>query len=143
MRTVLQRANGAAVSVDGKVVAAFDGPGLVALVAAHKDDGEGDVDKTAGKIANLRIMEGEKSVLELGLPVLVISQFTLYGRTKKGTRPSWSDAAQASVAEPMVDSLVAKIASMGLPVYTGVFGAMMQVSLTNDGPVTLIIDTRD
>lgn len=143
MKAVLQRANGASVTVDGEVVGGFDGEGLVALVGVHKEDSPEDATRLARRIATLRILEGERSVEDAGAPVLVISQFTLYGRTRKGTKPSWSDAAPGPVAEPLVDSVVAELRARGLTVSTGVFGAMMDVSLTNSGPFTVIVDTRE
>ena len=143
MKAVLQRANGASVTVDGEVVGGFEGEGLVALVGVHKEDSPEDATRLARRIATLRILEGERSVEDAGAPVLVISQFTLYGRTRKGTKPSWSDAAPGPVAEPLVDSVVAELRARGLTVSTGVFGAMMDVSLTNSGPFTVIVDTRE
>ena len=143
MKAVLQRANGASVTVDGEVVGGFDGEGLVALVGVHKEDSPEDATRLARRIATLRILEGERSVEDTGAPVLVISQFTLYGLTRKGTKPSWSDAAPGPVAEPLVDSVVAELRARGLTVSTGVFGAMMDVSLTNSGPFTVIVDTRE
>ena len=91
----------------------------------------------------MRILEGEESVLQSDAPVMVVSQFTLYGRTRKGSRPSWSDAAPAPVAEPMVDKLVDLLRESGLRVVTGRFGEMMKVSLVNDGPFTVIVDTKE
>ena len=143
MRAVLQRAETASVSVEGEVIGRLDSPGLVALVAAHKEDAEADIAKMAARIQNLRILPGEESVAGSGAPVMVISQFTLYGRTKKGARPSWSDAAPAQVAEPMIDRLVELLREDGVEVATGRFGAMMKVALVNDGPFTVIVDTRD
>lgn len=141
MRTVLQRADGASVAVDGEVVGAFEGPGLVALVGVRRGDGEADAQLTARKIAELRLLEEEKSATETSAPVLVISQFTLYGDTKKGRRPSWSDAAPGAEAEPLVQRVVDLLRERGLEVHTGVFGADMQVSFTNSGPFTLIVDS--
>lgn len=143
MRAVLQRAATASVSVDGEVVGQIDRPGLVALVAAHREDTRADIEKMAARIMNLRILDEEKSVGETAAPVLLVSQFTLYGRTKKGARPSWMDAAPGPVAEPMIDDLVQLLRDNGVEVATGVFGAMMQVSLVNDGPFTVIVDTRE
>ncbi len=143
MKAVLQRAESASVEVDGEVVGQLSAPGLVALVAAHKEDAEADVMKMAARIQNLRILPGEESVAGSGAPVLVVSQFTLYGRTKKGARPSWSDAAPAQIAEPLVDRLVELLRERGVQVETGRFGAMMKVALVNDGPFTVIVDTRD
>ncbi|OLT15673.1 D-tyrosyl-tRNA(Tyr) deacylase [Serinicoccus sp. CUA-874] len=141
MRSVLQRVSRAAVRVDGVVVGAIDRPGILALVAATHDDGPSDVETTARKIAELRILRGEQSVEDSGGAVLVVSQFTLYGSTRKGRRPSWGEAAPGPVAEPLVDAVVAELRGRGIEVATGRFGAMMEVELVNDGPVTLIVDT--
>ncbi|WP_298890762.1 D-aminoacyl-tRNA deacylase [uncultured Serinicoccus sp.] len=141
MRAVLQRATRAAVRVEGEVVGQITRPGLVALVAATHDDGPADVEAMARKIAELRILREERSVLETGAPVLVVSQFTLYGSTRKGRRPSWGDAAPGPVAEPLVEAVVAALQERGVEVATGRFGAMMEVELVNDGPFTLLVDT--
>lgn len=141
MRAVLQRATGASVTVGGQVVGSFTGPGLVALVGVRRGDSQADADRVARKIAELRILEGEESLLDAGLPVLVISQFTLYGSTKKGRRPSWSEAAPGSEAEPLVGRVVDQLRAAGLEVHTGVFGAQMEVSLTNSGPFTVLVES--
>lgn len=143
MRAVLQRAREASVTVGGEVVGRIDRPGLVALVAAHREDTHADVEKMARRIRDLRILEGEQSVAQAGAPVLLVSQFTLYGRTKKGSRPSWSDAAPGAVAQPLFDELVSLLRGDGVSVETGIFGAMMDVALVNQGPFTVIVDTRD
>ncbi len=143
MRAVLQRAREASVTVGGEVVGRIDRPGLVALVAAHREDTHADVEKMARRIRGLRILEGEQSVAQAGAPVLLVSQFTLYGRTKKGSRPSWSDAAPGAVAQPLFDELVSLLRGDGVSVETGIFGAMMDVALVNQGPFTVIVDTRD
>jgi D-tyrosyl-tRNA(Tyr) deacylase len=140
MRAVLQRVTEASVTVDGETVGAIDRPGLVALVGVTHDDGPEQVSTMARKISDLRILRDERSVLDEGAPVLVISQFTLYADTKKGRRPSWTGAAPGDVAEPMVEAVVAALRERGVEVATGRFGAMMQVSLVNDGPVTLVVD---
>lgn len=142
MRSVLQRVARASVTVDGEVVGVIDRPGLLALVAATHDDTEVDVRTTARKIAELRILAGETSVADTGAPVLVVSQFTLYAQTAKGRRPSWGQAAPGAVAQPLVESVVQDLRARGIEVATGVFGAQMQVALVNDGPVTVIVDTR-
>lgn len=141
MRTVLQRVTRAQVTVDGEIVGAI-GPGLVALVAATHDDGPQEVATTARKIAELRILDQERSVSDDPgtAEVLVVSQFTLYGRTRKGRRPSWSDAAPGEVAEPLVEAVVADLRARGITVATGRFGADMQVELVNDGPVTVLVE---
>lgn len=141
MRALIQRVNGASVSVSGQVVGEISGTGLCVLLGVTHTDGPVQVQKVAAKIAGLRIMEAEQSVAEIGGEVLVISQFTLYGDTRKGRRPSWVAAAPANVAEPLVEAVVAELRSVhGLTVATGVFGANMQVSLTNDGPVTVLVE---
>ena len=141
MRAVLQRVTRASVVVDGEVVGAIDRPGLLALVGVTHDDGPAQVDQMARKIAELRILRDEQSVTDAGAPVLVVSQFTLHADTRKGRRPSWSAAAPGLVAEPVIADLVAALRARGLEVEQGRFGAMMEVSLVNDGPVTLVIDT--
>lgn len=140
MRAVLQRVTSAAVRVDGEVVGSIDRPGLLALVGVTHDDGADQVAALARKIADLRILRDERSVLDDGAPVLVVSQFTLYADTRKGRRPSWGAAAPGPVAEPLVDAVVAALRDRGIEVATGRFGAMMEVSLVNDGPVTLVVD---
>lgn len=142
MRAVLQRVSRASVAVDGQVVGQIEGPGLLALVGVTHTDGEAEVRKLAEKTAHLRLLEGERSCLDAGAPVLAVSQFTLYGDAKKGRRPSWSAAAPGPVSEPLFDLYVATLRALGLHVETGVFGANMQVELTNDGPVTLILDSE-
>jgi len=140
MRAVLQRVTRASVTVDGKVVGRIDRPGVVALVGVTHDDGPAQVATVARKIAELRILRGERSVADEGAPVLVVSQFTLYGDARKGRRPTWNAAAPGPVAEPLVDAVVADLRSRGLEVATGRFGADMAVELVNDGPVTLLVD---
>ena len=140
MRAVLQRVTRASVVVDGEVVGAIDRPGLLALVGATHDDGPAQVELIARKIADLRILRDELSVLDVGAPVLVVSQFTLYADTRKGRRPSWNGAAPGPVAEPLVDAVVEALRARGIEVATGVFGAMMQVELVNDGPFTILLE---
>ncbi len=140
MRAVLQRVTQAKVSIDGVAVGVIDRPGLVALIGVTHDDGPAQVEVMARKIADLRILEGERSVLDEGAPVLVVSQFTLYADTSKGRRPSWNGAAPGPVAEPLVEQVVEALRAKGIEVATGRFGADMQVELTNDGPVTIILD---
>ncbi len=140
MRAVLQRVDSARVVVEGEEVGRIDGPGLLALVAATHTDGAEQVEAMVRKIAELRIIDGEMSVEDAGGGVLVVSQFTLYGRTAKGRRPSWSDAAPGPVAEPLVDAVTAGLRARGLTVETGRFGADMRVELCNDGPFTVIVD---
>lgn len=138
---MIQRALGAQVTVQGRRVAGFEGPGLVVLLAVTHDDAEGQAQTMARKIAELRIMREDQSAGDLRAPVLVVSQFTLYGHTKKGRRPSWSAAASSAVAEPLVSRVAQLLTERGLPVGQGVFGADMQVELVGDGPVTVIVDT--
>ena len=140
MRAVIQRAASAAVSVDGVVTGAIDRPGLMVLVGATHTDTPEVAAKLAQKIWTLRILPDERSAADLNAPLLVVSQFTLYADTAKGRRPSWNAAAPRAVSEPLVDSFVAALRDLGAEVSTGVFGADMQVSLVNDGPVTLILD---
>lgn len=140
MRAVVQRATRGRVTVEGEVIGEITEPGLVVLVAAHVDDTEDKVDVMARKLTDLRLLRDEKSVLDVGAPVLLISQFTLYGSTKKGRRPSWSDAAPGPVAEPLFDKLVEAVRARGVEVATGQFGADMQVEIVNDGPFTLLVE---
>ncbi|GAB3105158.1 D-aminoacyl-tRNA deacylase [Isoptericola nanjingensis] len=138
---MLQRVSSASVTVDGEVVGAIDRPGLLALVGVTHDDGAAEVATVARKIAELRILRDERSVTDAGAPVLVVSQFTLYGDARKGRRPTWNAAAPGPVAEPLVDAVVADLRSRGLEVATGRFGADMDVALVNDGPVTILVET--
>jgi len=140
MRAVLQRASRASVVVDGAEVAAFEGQGIVALVGVTHKDGPAEAALIARKIHDLRILDAEKSALEAGAPVIVVSQFTLYADTRKGRRPTWNQAAPGPVAEPLVDAVVAALREAGLTVGTGVFGAHMDVNLTNDGPMTILLE---
>ena len=141
MRAVVQRAVSASVSVEGEVVGSFDGPGVVVLLGVTHDDGAAEVAWMARKIWELRIMRDEKSASELGAPLLVISQFTLYGNARKGRRPTWNAAAPGPVSEPVYEAVCAKLERLGATVERGSFGADMQVSLVNDGPVTLILES--
>ena len=140
MRTVLQRVRRAAVVVDGEVVGAIDRPGLLALVGVTHSDGPEQVQLTARKIADLRILHDERSVLDEGAPVLVVSQFTLHADTRKGRRPSWSAAAPGPVAEPVVDQVVEALRAKGVEVATGRFGAPLEIEMVADGPVTILLD---
>lgn len=140
MRAVLQRVTRAQVDVAGDMVGAI-GPGLVALVGVTHTDTEADAQWLARKIADLRILREEQSVTDTGAQVLVISQFTLYGQARKGRRPSWTEAAPGTVAEPLVDAVVQALRDRGVVTATGAFGADMAVDLTNDGPVTLVLES--
>jgi D-tyrosyl-tRNA(Tyr) deacylase len=139
---VLQRATRASVTVDGEVVGGFDSPGLVVLLGVTHDDGPREVEWMANKIRDIRLLHDEKSIGELGAPALVISQFTLYGDARKGRRPTWNAAAPGPVAEPLYEAVCDRMAELGTPVSRGRFGADMAVELVNDGPVTLILETR-
>lgn len=140
MRAVVQRVTEARVLVDDVVVGEIDRPGLVVLVGVTHDDNEEQARALAAKLHNLRILDGEKSCADVGAPLLVISQFTLYADTSKGRRPSWSRAAPGPIAEPLVDAVVAELRTRGADVATGRFGAHMHVNLVNDGPITLVLD---
>ncbi|WP_067475553.1 D-aminoacyl-tRNA deacylase [Actinomadura hibisca] len=140
MRAVVQRVSEASVTVDGRVVGQIDGPGLMVLVGVTHDDTPEQARKLAAKLWGLRILDEEKSASDLGAPLLVISQFTLYGDARKGRRPSWIAAAPGPVAEPLVDAVVAELRKLGAKVETGVFGADMKVALINDGPITLVLE---
>ena len=141
MRAVVQRVLHASVSVDGKVVGEIEGPGLTVLLGVTHDDGDAEVTWMARKIWELRIMRDELSASDLSAPVLVVSQFTLYGDARKGRRPTWNAAAPGPVSEPVYERVCAELERLGAPVARGSFGADMQVSLVNDGPVTLLLET--
>lgn len=143
VRAVVQRSLGAAVLVDGRQVGGFTGAGLLVLVGVARTDDAAIARRLADKVHGLRIFDGdsgEASASDLGLPLLVISQFTLYGDARKGRRPTWEAAAPGAVAEPLVEAVVARLRERGAPVTTGVFGADMQVQSTNDGPFTVLLD---
>ena len=140
MRAVVQRVTEAAVSVEGKVVGRIDEPGLCVLVGVTHEDTAEHARRMAAKLWTLRILEDERSCSDIGAPLLVISQFTLYGDARKGRRPTWHAAAPGPVAEPLVDATAAALRELGARVEQGVFGAKMQVSLINDGPVTVILE---
>jgi D-tyrosyl-tRNA(Tyr) deacylase len=130
----------ASVTVGGQVVGSIERPGLLVLVGVTHSDGPAQVELLARKVAELRILREERSALDAGAPVLVVSQFTLYGDTRKGRRPTWNAAAPAEMAEPVVEDVVAALRSRGLEVATGAFGADMAVELVNDGPVTVLLE---
>ncbi|MGH3506286.1 MAG: D-aminoacyl-tRNA deacylase [Nocardioidaceae bacterium] len=140
MRAVVQRVSRASVTVDGKIVGSIDRPGLVVLLGVTHDDGPAQVASLARKIWQLRILQDERSASDEVAPLLVVSQFTLYADTRKGRRPSWSAGAPGPVSQPLYEEFCAELRSWGATVETGVFGAMMEVSLVNDGPVTLIVE---
>ena len=141
MRAVLQRVSSASVAVDGKVVGALDGPGLLVLLGVTHDDGRADVEWMARKIWGVRLFEGERSASEIDAEVLVVSQFTVYGDARKGRRPTWAAAAPGAVSEPLYEAVCDELRALGARVARGVFGAQMQVALVNEGPVTLILDS--
>jgi D-tyrosyl-tRNA(Tyr) deacylase len=159
MRVVVQRVDGARVVVDGDVVGAIEGPGLCVLVGATHDDTAETARKLADKVYDMRLFDAdalreyrpgvsvppeqsgrELSASDAGLPVLVVSQFTLYAQTRKGRRPTWEQAAPGAVAEPLVSAFADRLRQRGATVAEGRFGAMMRVELTNDGPVTVIVE---
>ena len=157
MRAVIQRVDGARVLVDGAVVGEIEGPGLCVLVGATHHDTDASAAKLADKVYDMRLFDAhalgervaglptgqhpkELSASDAGLPVLVISQFTLYAQTRKGRRPTWEQAAPGPVAEPLVAAFADRLRSRGATVAQGQFGAMMRVEMTNDGPVTIIVE---
>lgn len=155
MRAVIQRAWGASVSVDGEIVGQFEGPGLVVLVGVTHSDTESTAARLADKVWAMRLFDSshvppdvclppgsarELSASDIGLPLLVISQFTLYADTRKGRRPTWDAAAPGPAAEPLVAAVVAALQGKGATVSTGRFGGDMRVDFTNDGPMTIIVD---
>jgi D-tyrosyl-tRNA(Tyr) deacylase len=142
VRAVVTRVSEASVTVDGEVVGAI-GTGLLALVGVGHDDDGNRARTLARKMHELRVFPtegGARSVGDLGLSVLVVSQFTLYADTRKGRRPSWADAAPGELAEPLVEEVVAELRRRGTPVATGVFGARMRVASVNEGPMTLQLE---
>jgi D-tyrosyl-tRNA(Tyr) deacylase len=140
MRAVAQRVSEAKVVVAGETVGAVQGPGLCVLVGVTHDDTKEKAATLARKLWTLRILPGEQSCSDVDGQLLVISQFTLYGDARKGRRPTWNAAAPGPVAEPLVDEVVARLRALGATVGTGVFGAEMKVTLTNEGPFTVVID---
>ncbi|WP_417363795.1 D-aminoacyl-tRNA deacylase [Glutamicibacter arilaitensis] len=143
MRAVVQVASTAHVEVEGEITGRLDSPGLVILLGVTHDDDQATARKVAEKIWQLRILEDETSAASINAPLLVISQFTLYGSVRKGRRPSWSNAAPGPVSEPLYEHFVAYLRELGAHVQTGKFGAMMNVSLVNSGPFTVIVDSAD
>ncbi|HYO26762.1 MAG TPA: D-aminoacyl-tRNA deacylase [Azonexus sp.] len=147
MRVVIQRVTEASVAVDHEITGKI-GPGLLVLAGFEERDGEADLDWMAGKIVRMRLFADDAGVMnrnvrEVGGEILAVSQFTLFASVKKGNRPSWSRAARGDVSQPLFEDFVARLArELGRAVATGTFGADMQVSLVNDGPVTVSIDSR-
>jgi D-aminoacyl-tRNA deacylase len=142
MRVLVQRVTSASVTVDGDVVGAIspDGQGLLALVGVTHSDDATKAERMAEKLWQLRILDDEKSASDVGAPILVVSQFTLYANTAKGRRPTWNAAAPGAVAEPLVIAFAEALQLLGAQVQTGLFGAHMQVQLVNDGPVTVLLE---
>jgi D-tyrosyl-tRNA(Tyr) deacylase len=140
MRAVVARVTRASVTVDGEIVGAIDEPGLLVLLGVHTDDTTAHADTMARKVHELRILRDEQSCATTGAPLLVVSQFTLYGDTGKGRRPSWTKAARPEIAQPLVDEVVARLRARGSVVATGRFGATMTVDSVNDGPFTVLVD---
>ena len=153
MRALVQRVDSAHVEVAGQRVGGIVGPGLAVLVGVTHGDTTAEAQRLAQKVYGLRIFDAERfphctlpssarevSASDLGLPVLVVSQFTLYGSTDKGRRPTWEAAAPAAVAEPLVAQFAEHLRCLGAEVATGCFGADMRVSLVNDGPITLLVE---
>lgn len=142
MRVLVQRVLSARVSVGDRTIGAIapDGHGLLALVGVTHDDDAAKAQRLAEKLWQLRILDNERSAADVGAPILVISQFTLYADTAKGRRPSWNAAAPGAVAEPLVAAFTMALRDLGAHVETGIFGAHMQVELVNDGPVTVLLE---
>ncbi|WP_024874565.1 D-aminoacyl-tRNA deacylase [Saccharomonospora piscinae] len=140
MRAVVSRVTEAAVTVDGDLVGALERPGLLVLLGVHADDSEQQCATMARKLHELRVLRDEESCASTGSPLLVVSQFTLYGDTRKGRRPSWTSAARPEHAEPLVDAVVSALRERGATVATGRFGAMMSVHSVNDGPFTVLVE---
>lgn len=143
MRAVVQRVLRADVTVAGDVVGSIDGPGLLVLLGVTHSDGPDQVAWLSRKVWDVRILRDEKSASDVGAPILVVSQFTLYGDARRGRRPSWSAAAPGPVSEPVFEAYVAALRELGARVATGRFGAAMQVELVNDGPFTLVLDSAE
>jgi len=140
VRAVVQRVSSASVTVAGEVVGRIDEPGLCVLVGVTHSDGPEQAHRLADKLWGLRILADEKSCADLGAPLLVISQFTLYGDARKGRRPTWAAAAPGPVAAPLVDEVIAALRRLGAKVETGEFGAQMRLELTNEGPFTVLLE---
>lgn len=140
MKAVVARVTRATVRVDDEVVGEIGEPGLLVLLGIHVDDDTAKAAVMARKLHELRVLREERSCAETGAPLLVVSQFTLYGDTRRGRRPSWTAAARGEVAEPLVDAVVAGLRERGATVSTGRFGAMMAVESVNDGPFTVLVE---
>jgi D-tyrosyl-tRNA(Tyr) deacylase len=140
MKSVVMRVTKASVTVAGEIVGEIKEPGLLVLLGITHSDGPEQVDTMARKLHELRILDDEQSCASTGAPLLVVSQFTLYGDTRKGRRPSWTKAAPGPVAEPLVDAVVDALRARGATVATGRFGADMAVESVNDGPFTVLVE---
>jgi D-aminoacyl-tRNA deacylase len=140
VRALVQRVSSASVMVEEEVVAAIAGSGLLVLLGVTHTDGAEQVRRLAGKVWGLRILADEQSASDVGAPLLVVSQFTLYADTRKGRRPSWSAAAPAAVSQPAYEDFCEQLRGLGATVRTGIFGAHMDVALVNDGPVTILLE---
>ncbi|HEV7906778.1 MAG TPA: D-aminoacyl-tRNA deacylase [Pseudonocardiaceae bacterium] len=140
MRAVVARVTEASVTVEGEVVGAIREPGLLVLLGVHRDDTPAQVPVMARKLHELRVLRDEESSATTGAPLLVVSQFTLYGDTRKGRRPSWTAAARPEHAEPLIDAVIAELRAKGAVVETGRFGEMMSVHSVNDGPFTVLVE---
>ena len=141
MRAVVQRVLTASVTVGGEVVGELPRPGLLVLLGVTHEDGPAQVGWLARKVWELRMLRDERSASDVAAPVLVVSQFTLYGEARKGRRPSWTAAAPGPVAEPLYEAFCDELERLGAEVSRGVFGADMQVASVNDGPVTVLLDS--
>lgn len=141
VKAVVQRAAEASVEVEGKTVGKLDAPGLCVLVGVTHSDTPETARRLAEKLWTLRVLPDELSCADINAPLLLVSQFTLYGDARKGRRPSWTAAAPGAVAEPLFDAVVSELRSRGATVATGVFGAQMKVQLVNDGPFTVLLET--
>jgi D-tyrosyl-tRNA(Tyr) deacylase len=141
VRAVVQRVLSAAVTVEGQLVGAISEPGLLAYVGVTHADGPDDVAWMARKLWELRLLRDEQSASDVGAPILVVSQFTLYGDARKGRRPTWQAAAPAVISQPIYDAVCAELERLGAHVERGVFGADMRVESVNDGPVTVWLET--
>jgi D-aminoacyl-tRNA deacylase len=140
VKAVVQRAAQARVEVDGETVGRIDAPGLCVLVGVTHADTPATARRLAEKLWTLRILDGERSCSDVGAPLLLVSQFTLYGDVRKGRRPSWTAAAPGPVAQPLFDEVVTGLRELGATVATGIFGADMKVHLVNDGPFTVLLE---
>lgn len=140
MRAVIQRVLSASVRVDGEIVGAIGRPGLLVYLGVTHADGDAEVAWTARKIWDLRLLREERSASDVGAPVLVVSQFTLYGDARKGRRPTWQAAAPGDVSEPAYEAVCAELRRLGAHVEQGAFGADMRVESVNDGPITVLLD---